>query len=107
MTAMPIAPGTVLVSSWGYDQTNVNFYVVVSATRKTVTVRELRSEVIDGDRVVPVAGSENGPAMRRKINIRAMSPVLCSDRPSVRIDGAFAYPWTGRAERQTEAMAGH
>lgn len=100
MTTMPIAPGTVLVSSWGYDQTNVDFYVVIDATSKTVTVQELRSEVIDGERVVPVPGSENGPVMRRRI-------IRCSDRPSVKIDGALAYPWTGRAERRTEAMAGH
>jgi len=30
--------GTILNSSWGYDQTNVSFYKVIKTTKKTVTV---------------------------------------------------------------------
>lgn len=31
----------ILVSKWGYDQTNVSFYKVIRCTDKTVWVREL------------------------------------------------------------------
>lgn len=35
--------GTVVVNTWGYDQTNVDFYMVMSATAQFVTLRELKS----------------------------------------------------------------
>lgn len=38
-------PGAVWYTSWGYDQTNVEFFEVVAETRGTVTLRRLRSEV--------------------------------------------------------------
>ena len=33
----------ILVSSWGYDQTNVTFYRVIKTTPKTVTIRQVKS----------------------------------------------------------------
>ena len=38
--------GSIFVSSWGYDQTNICFYVVINMTKCTVTVRELKNERI-------------------------------------------------------------
>ena len=36
--------GDILYSSWGYEQTNIDFFEVVKATAKTVTVRKIKSE---------------------------------------------------------------
>jgi hypothetical protein len=36
--------GDILYSSWGYEQTNVDFYQVVGKTDKTITVREIAKE---------------------------------------------------------------
>ncbi|AZB02421.1 hypothetical protein EG359_22445 (plasmid) [Chryseobacterium joostei] len=36
-----IQEGTVLYSSWGYEQTNINFYLVISRTNSTVTLQEI------------------------------------------------------------------
>jgi hypothetical protein len=33
--------GDIMVSSWGWEQTNVDFYQIVSVTPKTVTMREI------------------------------------------------------------------
>ena len=33
--------GDILYSSWGYDQTNIEFYQITAATEKTVTFREI------------------------------------------------------------------
>jgi hypothetical protein len=33
--------GDILYSSWGYDQTNVEFYQIIETTEKTVTFREI------------------------------------------------------------------
>lgn len=39
----PLAIGDILYASWGYDQTNIDYYQVVRMTAKTVTFRELRA----------------------------------------------------------------
>jgi len=36
--------GDILSASWGYDQTNIDFFEVVATTEKTVTVRELKQK---------------------------------------------------------------
>ncbi|WP_407233719.1 hypothetical protein [Escherichia coli] len=39
-----VSVGDIFVSSWGYEQTNVTFYRVLSVHgKKTVTVREIRA----------------------------------------------------------------
>lgn len=39
--------GDVLVNSWGYEQTNVDFYEVVTVGAKTITVREVKQNSSD------------------------------------------------------------
>lgn len=47
--------GDILVSLWGYERTNVNFYQVVAVISKaTISIRRIGSERLDGDRVVPM-----------------------------------------------------
>lgn len=38
--------GSVLVASWGYDQTNVDFYQVVKASKASVWVLPMSQEVV-------------------------------------------------------------
>jgi hypothetical protein len=40
--ALPV--GTIVTNTWGFGQTNVNFYEVVRATPKFVTMRRLNQE---------------------------------------------------------------
>lgn len=41
--------GDIYVASWGYDQTNVNFYQVVSKKGKcTVVIKEIASKMVEG-----------------------------------------------------------
>jgi hypothetical protein len=39
--------GTIFVSSWGYDQTNIDFYKVVKMTEKTVWIQEVEKEYVE------------------------------------------------------------
>lgn len=39
--------GDILVSSWGYGQTNINYYEVVKITKSTISIRELESDVTE------------------------------------------------------------
>lgn len=41
-----IKVGTILVNSWGYEQTNVDFYKVIGVTKGTVKVVELKSKLV-------------------------------------------------------------
>ena len=41
----PYKVGDILVASWGYDQTNVNFFQVVWRSEKSVRVREIESRI--------------------------------------------------------------
>lgn len=48
--------GDVLYYSWGYDQTNVDFFEVVSTTAKTVSVRAIGGEQKSDAGVGPMSG---------------------------------------------------
>jgi hypothetical protein len=39
-----IAEGAIFYSSWGYEQTNIDFYQVVGVTEKTVKVRAIEAD---------------------------------------------------------------
>ena len=69
----PYKLGDVLVNSWGYDQTNVNFYQVVEVKAKSVVIIEICYKVAgnsvgyDSCRVVPVKDNfvNNEPILKR------------------------------------------
>lgn len=56
-----VIDGTIYCGSYGYDMTIYNFYLVLSHTRKTAMITEIKKEVIGGDAfhpiVVPVKSS--------------------------------------------------
>ena len=43
--------GDVLYSSWGYDQTNLDFFVIVAATESTIRIKECTMEKTKEDGV--------------------------------------------------------
>jgi hypothetical protein len=52
--------GDILYSSWGYDQTNIDYYQVVKVSKASVWIRSIGKECLAGggrgqDEVVPVA----------------------------------------------------
>lgn len=65
--------GDILISSWGYEQTNIDFYEVTRMVGKnSVEIREVaqrRNEdlAMQGD-CAPVPGSYTGPAMVKRVN---------------------------------------
>jgi len=44
--------GDIFVYSWGYDQTNIEFYQVTATTSKTVTIREVESKEIENNHMM-------------------------------------------------------
>jgi len=103
--ALPLNVGDILVSSWGYDQTNIDYYEVVQATVKTVVIRRLEDKVVKrgqtDDWVMPIKGKFKGAPMRKKIKEWRGKPMV--DISSY----ASAYFWDGLPKAQTNPMFGH
>jgi hypothetical protein len=114
-TAMPnpvdlgVKVGDIFYSSWGYDQTNVDFYEVVGLTGASVKVREVAQERLssDGygsDQVVPVPGYYIGEVMTKRIS----DARHWNGTASIKISQSrFAYLWDGTPRRQTSMGWGH
>ncbi len=69
-----LVPGDILYSSWGYDQTNIDFYQVVevSASKKSVKIREIGyteeyNSVQMSGKKMPVPGKFTGEVMNKKV----------------------------------------
>ena len=61
--ATAIVLGTVFVASWGYDQTNVDFYKVTKVTPKGVRLRKIgKRQVADHETSVSVVPDLDAPA---------------------------------------------
>ena len=95
--------GSILVSSWGYEQTNVDFYEVVKLLGPTmVAIREIDKKVVKqggpSDEVVPVPGAFTGETLRKKVG----------NSNRLRLTSfSSASPWDGKPERQTGFGYGH
>jgi len=61
--------GDILVSSWGYEQTNVDWFQVTKVVGKQIEMREIGGKTVRGEPpaeyVVPVPNSFKGPPMRK------------------------------------------
>lgn len=124
--------GDILVSSWGYDQTNVDYYQVIAVTKASVRIREICTRYIASDRssdiVAPARDAfasargdgDSDQARREKGATKRVRPIAATVRMSrggdgvvaasysVRIeDFATATLWDGEANRQTGASYGH
>jgi hypothetical protein len=75
----PFSIGDILYCSWGYDQTNVEFFQIVETRKKSVTFREIRSKRVDGTEghmccdVMADKDNFTGKPTKRALNIRAFN----------------------------------
>lgn len=104
-----IAVGDIFVSSWGYDQTNVDYFQVTELKGpKMVLVREIGGKVVDRDShgtsetVVAVPDKFVGPPMLKKIRGGAKNTL------SFKVNSfASAYMWDGKPDHQSGPYGGH
>lgn len=85
--------GDVLYASWGYDQTNIDFYEIIGVRGAVVDMRELKQHKTETGwaqgTAVPVRGQYAGELMRSK------RPNHCN---RIRLTSySSAGPWDGRA----------
>ena len=98
--ALPV--GTVVVNTWGYDQTNVDFYQVVSATACFVTLRMLKAETTE-------TGFMCGPTtpvlfsfMKEETSRHKVVPGLLlsgHEGPSINFKHGSGVVWNGQPQR--------
>ena len=95
-----IQVGDIYYTSWGYDQTNVDFYEVVAVGDKSISVRAIAQEVTDSDSgsesVVARPGKYIGPSEKKVPNVNGFS-----------VDGHYASKWDGKPKHQTASGWGH
>ncbi len=116
-TTDPHAVGTVWYTSWGYGQTNVEFFEVVRDTGKSVVLRRITTTVHDG-RVYPFPGEyaidfhlagNPGSDSRLRDEARGYSEKMCRKgkggyRAMCRIDDVrYAWPYEGGGQHDTIA----
>ena len=100
-----LKPGDILYASWGYDQTNIDFYQVTATTKKTVTFRELKQIAhrdgmySDGGLTVP----DRDNFRDSKEHTRTVKPGNCVN--FAEYDGGYMRhlsPWDGRPEHWSD-----
>ena len=62
-----VTVGTIFSESWGWEQTNVNFYEVVSRTEKMVTIREIGQKTVKEEPVADKGKFISDETCRKKI----------------------------------------
>ena len=99
--------GDIFVSSWGYDQTNVQFYEVVGLTKTKKSARlrgiaQLLEDEGDGwEMVIPSQGAFMGDVFTKRV-------ISATSEPCFRICSfEYAFRWNGTPKHQTGPYAGH
>lgn len=86
-----LAVGDVLRSSWGYDQTNIDYYEVTALVgKRMVEIRELAQETEETQfmqgKCVPVKGSYLGEAMRKVVSTAGDSVRIASYASAFKVE---------------------
>jgi len=72
LEAQKYCAGAILYSSWGYDQTNVDFYIILERVNNTVTLQQIgeirQYDHSDSGKVSPDASKTFGEPFKRRIN---------------------------------------
>lgn len=113
--------GSIWRTSWGYDQTNVEYFEVVRETKASIVLRRIEAEVQDG-RLYPRPGhyctdfslmGNPGTPSRIRDEAQGFSEKMCRkprldkrgyQHTSVRVDDVrYAWPYEGGGSYDTNA----
>jgi hypothetical protein len=105
----PFDVGDILYSSWGYDQTNIDFYEVVKVTNKSVYLEKIGKSSVENDdpyniHVVPDTKSRSG-----NVKMKRVSSVSDDGKSGwVSLNSySGASKWRGSPMAETHPMYGH
>lgn len=94
--------GDILSASWGYDQTNQDYYQVIRVIDKKIVIREIASKQVGVDRVVADKDNFIGEAMLKQPSSTSKGDAV------VKISSyEYAFLWDGKPEYETPIGMGH
>ena len=82
--------GKVFYTSWGYDQTNVDFYQVMDVTKKMAVVRKITQSIVEGSggmmccNVKPNLNDFIGNEEKKLIKVQGFGVIICNGRYNLR-----------------------
>lgn len=106
LRASAVIVGDIFYSSWGYDQTNLDYYQVVKTTATMVSLRKIDKRLTRGrgeptEYYMPVANKFVGPPINKKLKeYNGKAYVNLTTYSS-------AYKWNGKEQSQTGGAYGH
>ena len=97
--------GDVYVCSWGYDQTNVDFYKVTRKMKKSIKIVGIGKRVVENNVQSSLVVPELDHMFRKDCT---KFPTDMNGKAVLRINSfSFADPWDGTPQRQTNPGWGH
>jgi len=66
----PFKVGQLFYDSWGYDQTNIDYYEITEVKAKSVMLARIESEHCGDSRVKPAAGQFKGQPVLKTVQVR-------------------------------------
>lgn len=98
-----VAVGDIFVASWGYDQTNVDFYEVVRLTKTQAYIRPIGAASDDGGgysgKKTPKKGAFTGEETRHAV--KYSWGTSSKDEPYMKVEGHYARLWDGKPQSYT------
>jgi hypothetical protein len=93
--------GAIFVCSWGYDQTNVDYYQVVRVSGSRVTIRAIGASQVDASHTCPTSDAFIGVATIHRLQNGYRG------EPCIHVNGHSAHAWSGKPEYSTPSGYGH
>lgn len=94
-----ITAGDIFYHSWGYEQTNIDYYQVIKTTKKTITVRRIKgkTEKYDGYNMTGLVN----PFKDNFVNDEEIkkTPYLLNDKWYINFEYGVGCRWEGEAMR--------
>jgi hypothetical protein len=96
----PFNVGDIFTDSWGYDQTNVDFFQVIEKKDRSVVLRPIGGKMVDSEgsmsgRTVPVKDSFRGEPIAKPVMVR-----MCAGKPDYYISSSHRgtlSKWDGKS----------
>lgn len=100
------AVGDILYTSWGYDQTTVDYYMITAVSGSSATLQQIGATVIESshgsDTIAPDASKLIGKPLTKKRVQRDGSGGY-----QIKVDHHHAWQWDGKPNRETSSGWGH
>ena len=100
LTENPVKVGDIFYTSWGYDQTNVEFYQIIDVKGQFATLKQICAQTVEGSQgrdccevvAMPNAFYERGETLRKKIQTSDNGKTV-----HFRLDSSrSAWQWNGK-----------